>query len=159
MWKTDRHDPDSVSKNTTDVQIRDLDLPEGVTSLGRTVVVKGELTVREHLIIEGRFEGSLAVPEHGLAVGKQGTVKADILAKTVTVLGRATGTFTVSEKMEIRAGASVEGRIAATTITIHDGAFFKGTIDPTRTEVALAVNRYRLKQREMARSESDPLAS
>ena len=159
MWKEDRHDPDSVSRNSTDLQILDLDLPEGVTSLGRTLVVTGELTAREHVIIEGRFEGYLAVPEHGLAVGKQGAVNANILAKTVTVLGRATGTFTVSEKMEIRAGASVEGRIVARTIAIHEGAFFKGTIDPTRTEVALAVNRYRLKQREMAGSESDPVAS
>ena len=109
MWKEDRRRPDSPASDSDRLPIPDLDVPDGVTSLGRTLVVKGELTAGEHLIIEGQFEGHLAVPEHGLAVGKHAAVSADILAKTVTVLGRAKGTFTASDKMEIRASGFVEG--------------------------------------------------
>ena len=159
MWKEDRRRPDSPASDSDRLPIPDLDVPDGVTSLGRTLVVKGELTAGEHLIIEGQFEGHLAVPEHGLAVGKHAAVSADILAKTVTVLGRAKGTFTASDKMEIRASGFVEGRIAATRVAIDEGAYFKGSIDPTRTEAALAVGRHRLKQRAGAASEPDPVAS
>ena len=46
------------------------DLPEGMTLLGRTITIKGELTAAEHLIIDGHFEGQLAIPDHGLAIGQ-----------------------------------------------------------------------------------------
>ena len=129
------------------VPIPDFDVPEGVTSLGRTLVVKGELTASEHLIIEGTFEGHVAVPEHGVAVGRHATVSAEIMAKTVTVLGHAIGTLTASDKVEIRETGSVEGRITATRVAIAEGAFFEGSIDPTRIVEALAVGRHRMKQR------------
>ena len=151
MWKNDPAQARSVTPDDDDfLPVPDLDVPEGVTSLGRTISIKGDLTAGEHLIIEGRFEGKLAVPEHGLAVGQHAAVTAEVLARTITVLGHANGSFTAAEKMEIRESGFVEGRIVAQTVAIEDGAHFKGSIDPTRTEAALAVGRHRLKQRTAA---------
>ena len=148
MWKNDPAHAHPVSPNDDDfLPVPDFDVPDGVTSLGRTISIKGDLTAGEHLIIEGRFEGQLAVPEHGLAVGQHAEVTAEILARTITILGHANGSLTAAEKVEIRQSGSVEGRIVAQTVAIEEGAHFKGSIDPTRTDAALAVGRHRLKQR------------
>lgn len=125
----------------------DFDQPEGMTSLGRTLVIKGELSASEHLIIEGKVEGSVTVPDHGVAIGRHATVSADILARSISVLGRATGRLIASDTVEVGNGAAVEGLINAATVTLRDGAFFKGTVDPARRDAALAVGRYRTKQR------------
>ena len=120
---------------------------EDVTRFGRTVSIKGEVTASEHLIIEGRVDGTLTVLEHGVAISHDATVTADIVARTVTVLGHATGTFTASELVEIRPSGSVEGRIASPAVAIDEGAYFKGSVDPRRAEAALAVGRHRLQRR------------
>ena len=137
----------TADKSDNLVPLPEMDVPEGVTSLGRTIVVKGELSAAEHLIIEGRFEGQLAVPDHGLAVGQGAAVRAEILARTITVLGQANGNLTAAEKVEIRSGGSVEGRIVASKVAIEEGAYFKGSVDPKRTDAAMAVGRHRLKQK------------
>lgn len=120
---------------------------EDVTRFGRTVSIKGEVTASEHLIIEGRLDGTLTVLEHGVAISHDANVTADIVARTVTVLGHATGTFSASELVEIRASGSVEGRIASPAVAIDEGAHFKGFIDPKRVEAAFAVSRHRLQRR------------
>ena len=124
------------------------DASEDVTCLGRTISVQGELTASEHLIIDGRFEGRITALEHGVAISHDATVTADIVARTVTVLGHVTGTLSASELVEIRASGSVEGRIASPSVAIDDGACFNGTVDPDRAEAAVAVSRHRLQRRE-----------
>ena len=128
------------------VPLSELDVPEGVTSLGRTIAVTGVLHAAEHLIIEGTFEGELTIPDHGVAVGRHATVDAEVMARTISVSGRTKGTLTASEKVEIHEGGVVEGRIVATRVAIEEGAHFTGSIDPKRTEAAVAVRRHRLKQ-------------
>ena len=122
-------------------------LSEDVTSFGRTISIKGEVTASEHLIIEGRIDGNLMVLEHGVAISHGASVTADIVARTVTVLGRATGTLSASELVEIRSSGSVEGRIHAPAVAIDEGAYFKGHVDPKRAEAAMAVSRHRLQRR------------
>ena len=122
------------------------DTSEDVTCFGRTVSIKGEVTASEHLIIEGRFDGQVTALEHGVAISHDATVTADIVARTVTVLGHATGTISASELVEIRASGSVEGRIASPGVAIDEGAYFQGFIDPNRAEAAVAVSRHRLQR-------------
>ena len=120
---------------------------EDVTCFGRTVSVKGDVTASEHLIIDGRFDGTLTVLEHGVAISHDARVTADIVARTVTVLGQVTGTLTASDLVEIRPSGSVEGRIVSPSVAIDDGAYFKGSVDPTRVDAAVAVSRHRLQGR------------
>jgi len=124
----------------------DMDVPPGVTSLGRTIAVKGELTAGEHLIIEGRFEGRLVAPDHGIAIGRNAVVAADILARNVTVLGTAKGHVTASHGVELRQTASVEGEITSARVAIDEGAYFRGRVDPRRADAAVAVARHRMRQ-------------
>ena len=128
------------------IPVPDLDVPEGVTSVGRTLVVRGEIRSDEHLIIEGRVEGRIMAPEHGVAVGRHGTVSSEIIARTITVLGTVTGKLTATERIELMPSGKVEGRLVTSTLIIDEGAFFKGVVDPTLADTVLAVSRHRLKQ-------------
>ena len=128
------------------IPVPDLDVPEGVTSVGRTLVVKGEIRSDEHLIIEGRVEGRVMAPDHGVAVGRHGTVSSEIIARTITVLGTVNGKLTATDRIELMPSGKVEGRIVTSTLIIDEGAFFKGIVDPTLADTVLAVSRHRLKQ-------------
>ncbi len=116
---------------------------EAVTSLGQTVTIRGELHAREHVIINGRMEGRVDLPDHGLAVGRQGRVDGDIFARSVTVLGTVTGTITAEVRAELRATARVEGRLVSARLSIDDGAYYRGWIDTSRADIASRVARYR----------------
>ena len=139
--------PNPITDDDEDLlPLPNLNIPQGVTSLGRTLVIKGELTAEENLIIEGTVEGNISVPEHAVAVGRTAHVSADIMASTVTILGEASGRFTASKKIELRQTARVVGGIIATKIEIIEGAIFEGSIDPSKTETAVAVGKHRFKE-------------
>ena len=149
MWKQNQHLAGEEQPESTEdlIATANFDGPDGVTSLGRTLVLKGELRADEHLIIEGRVEGQISAPEHGVAVGRYGAVGPSVFARTVTILGHATGSVTASEIVELLASAQVEGRIVSPTVAIDEGAKFNGFVDPKLSDVALAVGRHRFKQR------------
>ena len=124
----------------------ELDLPEGVSSLAHGLVVSGEIRAAEHLIIEGRFDGQIWVPEHDVAVGRRGRLNGEVIARRLTVLGQASGRL-VAERVEIAAGATVEAEIVTERLVINDGAFVQGIVDPTRTDAAFAVLRHERSKR------------
>lgn len=128
------------------VPLPDLDVPEGVTSIGRTIVIKGDVQADEHLIVEGQVEGRLMVPEHGLAIGKHGRVSPEMLARTITVLGQADGKLTATERVELLKSGRVSGRIVTASLIIDEGAVFNGVVDPTLADTVMAVSRHRLKR-------------
>jgi cytoskeletal protein CcmA (bactofilin family) len=119
----------------------EFDLPEGVSSLAGSLVVAGELRATENLIIEGSFDGQVFVPEHEVAVGRRGRLNGEVLARHITVLGRASGRL-IADRVEIVPGATVEAEIVTERLVIGDGAFFQGVVDPTRTDAAFAVFRH-----------------
>ncbi|MGB7218257.1 MAG: polymer-forming cytoskeletal protein [Vicinamibacterales bacterium] len=105
----------------------------GVAKLGSSVCVKGELSGAEDLLIDGRVEGRIDLPDHTLTVGPSGHIRADIVAKVVTVFGTVVAAITARDRVEIRRGGSVEGPLVCPSIAIEDGAHFKGRVEmPTR---------------------------
>ncbi len=115
-----------------------------VTAVGPSLVVKGHITAAEHLIIEGEVEGTIVLPDQGVAISGSGQVRGEVCARTITVLGRVDGSLTASALIELRASAIVTGRLAAPLLSIEEGARFHGRVDPARADAALAVARHRL---------------
>ena len=76
-------------------------------------------------------------------MGTQGRVDGDIFARSITVLGTVTGTITADVRAELRATARVEGRLVSARLSIDDGAYYRGRIDTSRTDIASRVARYR----------------
>jgi cytoskeletal protein CcmA (bactofilin family) len=104
------------------------------TILGQSIVLHGEMSGKEDLLIEGQLEGTINLPEHSVTVGSHGEVKAEVHARQVIVLGALTGNITATEKVEIRKTGQVVGDLAAAAVAIEDGAYFKGSIDILREQ-------------------------
>jgi cytoskeletal protein CcmA (bactofilin family) len=98
-------------------------------TIGKSLVVKGEVTGSESLYIDGKVEGSINLPGNRVTVGRNGQVAANIMAREVVVLGKVRGNVTASDRVDIRSEGSLTGDVAAARISIEDGAYFKGGID------------------------------
>jgi cytoskeletal protein CcmA (bactofilin family) len=98
-------------------------------TIGKSLVIKGEVTGSESLYIDGRVEGSINLPGNRVTVGRNGVVAANINAREVVVLGKVKGNLTASDRVDIRNEGSLTGDVVAQRVSIEDGAFFKGGID------------------------------
>lgn len=98
-------------------------------TIGKSLVIKGEVSGSESLYIDGRVEGSVNLPGHRVTVGRNGQVQANINAKEVVVLGKVKGNVTASDRVDIRNEGSLGGDVVCQRISIEDGAWFKGSID------------------------------
>ncbi len=98
-------------------------------TLGKSLVIKGEVTGSESLYIDGRVEGSINLPGNRVTVGRNGVVAANISAREIVVLGKVRGNMTASDRVDIRGEGSLTGDVVAQRISIEDGAYFKGGID------------------------------
>ena len=104
----------------------------GSARLGQSVVITGEITGSEDLTIEGRVDGTVESRQHTVVIGHQATVKAQVFAKEVVVLGKVIGNITATTKVEIRENGTVEGDLTSPSVAIAEGATFRGSIDMTR---------------------------
>ena len=107
-------------------------LGRDMVNIGKSVVIKGELSGSEDLTIEGHVEGKIDLKGNVLTIGPNGKIKAEVFAKAVVVLGEVTGNVTASEKVDIRDNGSVDGDIASPRVAIAEGAHFRGSVDMQR---------------------------
>jgi cytoskeletal protein CcmA (bactofilin family) len=98
-------------------------------NIGKSVVIKGELSGSEDLTIEGNVEGKIELRDNTLTIGPNGKIRAEVFAKQVIVLGEVTGNVTASEKVDIRDNGSVDGDVTSPRVAIAEGAHFRGAID------------------------------
>ena len=100
-----------------------------VAHIGKSVLIKGELSGSEDLYLDGEVEGSVDLKQHSLTVGPHGRIRANIRAREVIVHGKVDGNIAGDEKVELKKSAVLTGDITTQRIMIEDGAFFKGAID------------------------------
>jgi cytoskeletal protein CcmA (bactofilin family) len=104
-------------------------MERSTVNIGKSVIIKGELSGSEDLTIEGQVDGKIELRQNVLTIGPNGRIKAQVFAKSVVILGEVTGNVTASEKVDIRDNGSVDGDIAAPRVAIAEGAHFRGSID------------------------------
>jgi len=100
--------------------------------IGKSVVIKGELSGSEDLYIDGTVEGSIQLQGNNLVVGPNGHVHADINAKNVEIQGKLEGNIRATDCAELRKSAVILGDITTQRIAIEDGAYFKGKVEVQR---------------------------
>jgi cytoskeletal protein CcmA (bactofilin family) len=103
--------------------------PTDQATIGKSLIVKGEVAGSESLYIDGRVEGSINLPGNRVTVGRNGQISANVTAREVVVLGKVRGNINASDRVDIRSEGSLTGDVVAQRISIEDGAFFKGGID------------------------------
>ena len=97
--------------------------------IGSTVAIRGEVVASEDLLVQGTIEGSVDIKNNELKVGREGTVKATIEAKTVHLQGNIDGDVDSSELMMIHDTGRMTGNIKANRIVLKDGCRFRGHIE------------------------------
>ena len=102
---------------------------EPVGKIGKSILIRGELSGNEDLTIEGNVEGKIELKDHNLVVGSTGKIQAEIHAKAVTIQGEVTGNVRAEDRIEISTSGTVKGDLVAPRIIISDGARFKGSVD------------------------------
>jgi len=100
-----------------------------LAQIGKSVVIKGELSGSEDLYVDGQVEGSISLKNNSLTVGPNGQVKASVEAKGIVVQGKLEGNVQASDRVELRKSAIVTGDISTQRISIEEGAYLKGKVD------------------------------
>lgn len=97
--------------------------------IGKSVVIKGELSGSEDLTVDGTVEGTIQLQSNSLVIGPNGQVRAAIHAKNVAVQGKVEGNIRASERTELRKSAVVVGDIFTQRISVEEGAYLRGKVD------------------------------
>ncbi len=97
--------------------------------IGAKIRFKGELVGEEDLLIQGHIDGTVDLKNHNLTIGENGVIKANVLAKTITIEGSVEGDVYGKEQIAIKSSSKVRGNLVADRVTLEDGAKFKGSID------------------------------
>jgi cytoskeletal protein CcmA (bactofilin family) len=100
----------------------------GVTRLGSTIVLNGDVEAHEDILVEGRFQGKITLPSGTLTVARGARVEADVRVRALVLHGEFKGTVRAAEKAVIAETAEMTGDVIAPKITIANGARFVGAI-------------------------------
>jgi cytoskeletal protein CcmA (bactofilin family) len=142
MWKRDEAvrppqpasspSPGAVSETSTTRVDASRHSERDIVNIGKSVIIKGELSGSEDLTIEGQVEGKIELKQNVLTIGPNARIKAQVFAKTVVIQGEVHGNVTASERVEIKDSGSVDGDVSAPRVAISDGAHFRGSIEMQR---------------------------
>jgi cytoskeletal protein CcmA (bactofilin family) len=97
--------------------------------IGKNIIITGDISATEDLVVEGRVTGKILLNESRLTVGEEGYLQSHITAREVVISGRVDGQIHASERVELRHTAQVTGDIVAPRLIIHQDAVVKGTVD------------------------------
>ncbi len=108
-----------------------MEMPKAVefAHIGKSVIIKGELSGSEDLYVDGQVEGTIELQGNQLIIGPNGQVRANINARGVVVHGKLEGDIRASERTELKKSAIAVGDIVTQRVAIEDGAYFKGKVD------------------------------
>jgi cytoskeletal protein CcmA (bactofilin family) len=120
-WNTPAQNANSYDASTASVAVEQ-------ATIGRTLVIKGDISGSESLYIDGCIEGNIVMPQSRVTIGRSGKAAANIQALEVVVIGTVTGNIDCGDRVEIRSGGSVTGDISTARISVEDGAAIKGGI-------------------------------
>lgn len=104
-------------------------MSSNLAQIGKSVIIKGELSGSEDLMVDGQVEGTISLKANVLTVGPNGQIKANVEAKGVVVQGKLEGNVQASDRVELRKSAVLTGDILTQRISIEEGACLKGKVD------------------------------
>jgi len=107
---------------------------DGGTYIGKSIIIKGELSGDEPIQIDGRVEGPISLREGRVNIGREASVTSSVRAGEVIVRGTLEGNVTATDRVEVHTGGSLTGDVTAGRVTVELGAFFHGKVDMKRPD-------------------------
>ena len=103
------------------------------STIGRSLVIKGEVSGAESLYVDGRIEGTVNFADSRVTIGRNGVVVANISAKEVVIMGKVTGNIHCTDRLDIRSEGSLIGDVVTPRVCVEDGAMVKGAVEVRAT--------------------------
>ena len=136
MWQRDEQHSATTSSNGVAPRTGSVAADaRPMACIGKSILIRGDVISAEDLAIDGHVEGHIDVRDHSLTIGVDAAVKADVIARTVTIRGAVTGNVTASERIHIRETGSVDGDISVPRFAMVDGAALCGSLNTGRPKV------------------------
>ena len=108
-------------------------------SNGQSIVIKGDISGSEDLVIAGRVEGSITLDGRVLTLAQGSHVVGEITAGTVVVSGTVEGTIDAEQRLDIKSTAVVDGKLSTSKLIVADGSTLTTEVEmPTRSGPRLA---------------------
>jgi len=117
-----------------------------VAWVGKSVIFKGTLISSEDMTIDGQVEGTIEIRDQGLTIGPDADIRADIVARTVTIHGTVIGNIRASDKVDIRETGRIDGDLSSPRIALADGALVRGRMDTVSESSPGATTKSRKQQ-------------
>ena len=99
------------------------------TLIGRSLVIRGEVSGNEDLYVDGSIEGTVTLAAGRFTVGPNARLKADVQAPEVIVMGELDGNLRSEGKVELRDKSTLKGDILAIRLAVAEGAVLRGHVD------------------------------
>ena len=132
MWEKDSPEPPKTAPRDHRSDLRPKN-PVGSNNdhsvIGTNITITGEMSGGQDGIINGCFEGRLSLPGHAVTVGKEGRIKAEMLAKVIQIDGSVEGTPHGAKTIRLRENARVRGELTAPEVVLPEGCKFTGRVD------------------------------
>ena len=129
-----KYSPNAVPPQNTYTPVKPATSPMDQANIGRTLVIKGEITGAESLFIDGRVEGTISFPDNRVTVGRNGNVAANITAKEVVIMGKVQGNVDAADRLDIRSEGLLTGDVITHRISVEEGAILKGGVEVRNPE-------------------------
>ena len=102
---------------------------EGSTVIGKSVVIRGDLSGNEDLYFDGDIEGTITLAESQLTVGPNARIRADVSVRDLVIFGHLTGNVQATGRVDLRQSAVVNGDILAGRLSVEESAVLKGGLN------------------------------
>lgn len=119
-WSRERSPTTSPAVSDTPVESKKL-------IVGREIVLSGQITSCERLVVEGRVEASLT-ESRLIEIAESGHFKGSAEIENADIAGRYEGTLTVRERLFIRSTGKISGKITYGQIEIEPGGEISGEV-------------------------------
>ncbi|HYK49409.1 MAG TPA: polymer-forming cytoskeletal protein [Terriglobales bacterium] len=137
------------SSNPNQSTPRTISVPVEQATIGRSLVIKGEVSGSESLYVDGKIEGTVNLGDSRVTIGRNGSVAANITAREVVILGKVQGNIQCSDRLDIRSEGALTGDVITQRISVEDGAILKGSV-----QVRAADQKHGQSQAKSASAES-----
>lgn len=114
--------------------VKTVSVPTEQATIGRSLVIKGEVSGAEALYVDGRIEGTITLTDNRVTIGRNGNVTANITAREVVIMGKVTGNIECSDRLDIRSEGTLAGDVVTQRISVEDGAVLKGSVQVRAAE-------------------------
>ncbi len=128
-----KYSPNAAPLNTY-TPVKPATSPMDQAHIGRTLVIKGEVTGAESIIIDGRVEGTIHFPDNRVTIGRNGNVAANITAKEIVIMGKVQGNVDCADRLDIRSEGLLTGDVITHRISVEEGAVLKGGVEVRHSE-------------------------